>query len=83
MTVTVQVCCQNWNMISETSAPNLGNEKATALGEFPQFTWVIQANKPFNEKMFSQLYLVKETSHSVKIDKDFGFSIYLKFLSIL
>lgn len=70
-------------LISVMSTPNLGNEKETALGEFPQFICVIETNKPFNEKKLSQLYLVKGTSQSVKIDKDPGFSIYLKLLSIL
>lgn len=35
---------------SEMSTANLGNERETALGEFPQFIWVIQTNKPYNEK---------------------------------
>lgn len=70
-------------MVSKMSTANLGNERETALGEFPQFISVIQTNKPYNEKMFSQLYLINETSQSVKIDKDLGCSIYLKLLSIL
>lgn len=37
-------------IVSEMSTANLGNERETALGEFPQFIWVIQTNKPYNEK---------------------------------
>lgn len=35
------------------------------------------------KKMFSQLYLINENSHSVKIDEDLECSIYLKLLSLL
>lgn len=37
-------------LISEMLTPNLGDEKETALVEFPQFVCVIQTNKAFNEK---------------------------------
>lgn len=70
-------------VVSEMSTANLGNEREIALGKFPQFIWVIQTNKPYNEKNIQPVYLTNETSHSVKIDKVLGCSTYLKLLSIL